>query len=580
MKPLFVHIPKTAGKSVRAALRNMDGLIDIGHSNLGNYARNQKRLGIAVQAEDYFTICFVRNPFARLRSAFYHLQEINDQDRGAITKDIIQKRTELMKTYGTNFRAFVMERGFEKFDISHFYPQAQWYQDKSGTRCVNFIGYFETLQDDFSALAKHLGYPTLTVPHRNKTVTKAYIDGKDGWSREMVDICYDFYRIDFDYLGYGRDPEQAAPVRKVPPVMSWEQMSKPPSDPVPENVPPQAAAEPLAPNKTGNNVEAVTYEISGMTRHAHATWYRGENCVFAPNKAALMAKGGLEKYILEGWIPDSPIITKETSICTFGSCFAANVARYLKMRGYNVLTANSRFGGNNMSYIIRCGEGMVNAPVIRQQFEWALENKKFDEDLWFDNDKTLAEYDEAIRAQTAQIFNQSEFFILTFGLSETWYNKRSGEAFWRAIPQHLYDESKHGFKLLEPEENFQNIERIYQLIRKHLGTQVKLLMTLSPIPLVATFRPVSCITANSFSKASLRCALDRMMRTYGQDKNLFYFPSFEIVKDYFHNPYEGDNRHVRPEVIQTIMGTFEKSFCDSYHEGAEREFSLETQKKA
>ena len=78
---------------------------------------------------------------------------------------------------------------------------------------------------------------------------------------------------------------------------------------------------------------------------------------------------------------------------------------------------------------------------------------------------------------------------------------------------------------------------------------------------MATFRPISCLTASSVSKAILRVAVDQLMRENPDDRALFYFPSYEIVKDFFVDPYEEDNRHPTPEVVKFIMMTFERYFC-------------------
>jgi len=88
--------------------------------------------------------------------------------------------------------------------------------------------------------------------------------------------------------------------------------------------------------------------------------------------------------------------------------------------------------------------------------------------------------------------------------------------------------------------------------------------TVSPVRLKATFRPASAITANSASKAILRAALDEFLREHTGllNRELFYFPSYEIVQDFFRDPYEDDNRHVRPAVAATVVRCFAENFCD------------------
>ena len=81
----------------------------------------------------------------------------------------------------------------------------------------------------------------------------------------------------------------------------------------------------------------------------------------------------------------------------------------------------------------------------------------------------------------------------------------NNQIFWKAIPADKFDENKHGFRISSVEENTNNLENICLLIKKHLH-KAKIIFTLSPIPLMATFRPQSCITANSISIVHPRAA--------------------------------------------------------------------------
>ena len=150
--------------------------------------------------------------------------------------------------------------------------------------------------------------------------------------------------------------------------------------------------------------------------------------------------------------------------------------------------------------------------------------------------------------------------MFTLGLSEIWYDKVSGEAFWRAIPKELFDEERHGFRVSSCDENYANLAAIRALIHT-ARPQAKIVFTLSPLPLMATFRPVSCLTASSVSKAILRVAVDQLMQDFSDDPNLFYFPSYEIVRDFSTDPFEEDNRHPKPEIIRLVMETFERHYC-------------------
>ncbi len=286
------------------------------------------------------------------------------------------------------------------------------------------------------------------------------------------------------------------------------------------------------------------------------TWFRGEHTNFNPDFAQMAEHDSALNWVIEGWRPAERTVTPQTRITAFGSCFAANISNWLAARNYDVLTRDE----GSSAYVVKCGEGMVNSYVIRQQFEWAFEGKRFEESLWHGYQAESYGYDEDVRRETLDIFSRTDLFILTFGLSEVWYDEVTGGVFWRSIPQEAYDPARHKFRVTTVEENKDNIRAIYALIRKH-RPDAKIVTTLSPVPLIATFRPVSCISANSVSKAVLRVALDELMREVGHEGYLHYWPSYEIITDVFHAPFKQDRRHLPKAVLDFVMMLFEQVWC-------------------
>ena len=301
----------------------------------------------------------------------------------------------------------------------------------------------------------------------------------------------------------------------------------------------------------------VAFQETSAKGPEFRTWFRGEHTNFNPKLDQIMAVEGPERFVLHGWLPEEPLIDKSTQITAFGSCFAANISNWLSERNFRVL---NRSGDATRAYVVTMGEGMVNSFVIRQQFEWAWENKVFDQPLWHGYKAEEYGYDEEVRQETRAIFDETEVFILTFGLSEVWYDEPTGNVFWRTIPKDVYDPDRHKFRLSTVEENRDNIRAIYDLIRRY-RPDAKIIVTLSPVPLIATFRDVSCITANSVSKATLRVAVDEVVREVRDEGHLFYWPSYELVTDVFRGPYKADRRHVRPVVLNYIMRLFETAWC-------------------
>lgn len=305
----------------------------------------------------------------------------------------------------------------------------------------------------------------------------------------------------------------------------------------------------------------IEYEMAGSVRSLSSTWFRGENCNFHPFRASFSEPDALMKYVGMGWLPDQPFLTRADQITTFGSCFASHVTKFLAEHGYNVGAPEAV-----APYVIRFGESMVNTAAIAQQFRWAYGETNFDEPLWHDMTGTAIEYTESMRQATRAVFDGSNAFIITLGLSEVWQNKITGEVFWRAIPEHQFDPRVHGFTILDTTENKANLATAYRIIRQH-RPRAAVIFTLSPVPLAATFRPISCVTANSVSKAILRVAVDEFMRAHPDDDRLFYFPSHEVVKDVIDAPFDEDLRHVRPDVVAQIMDLFARTYLKDFDSG-------------
>lgn len=290
----------------------------------------------------------------------------------------------------------------------------------------------------------------------------------------------------------------------------------------------------------------------------HGTWYRGPDTNFIPNKAQLRGEDGLARYILSGWMPPEPFIRKSDRVTSFGSCFAEHLTRVLDERGFDVSLKDASV---SKSYVIRFGEGLVNTFAIRQQLEWGFGEEVVDDALWFGANKEIAPPDPQVQGETAALLNRTDVFVITLGLSEVWYDKVSGGVFWRAVPADMFDEARHGFKVSTVEENRENLVAIRDVILRH-RPDAKLIFTLSPVPLLATFRPVSCLSASSVSKAVLRVALDEFIRGLPEGQtDTWYYPSYEAITQYFPDPFQNDNRHPKPRNVRMVLNHFLRFFC-------------------
>jgi hypothetical protein len=302
--------------------------------------------------------------------------------------------------------------------------------------------------------------------------------------------------------------------------------------------------------------KTYTAKVNGEERRIGSSFYRGDSANHAPYRGDVEKSSGIPDFILKGWMPDEPFIGADTNIVAFGSCFAANIGRYLASLGFQVTTQRE-----GTAYIQRISDGLVNVFAILQQFEWAWENRVPTVELWHGWKAEEYGYDEEVRLATRKLFDEAEVFVLTFGLSEVWYDEPTGEVFWRAVPQDKFDAARHKFRVATIDETLTGLRRIRELIRKH-RPDAKIIYTLSPIGLTATFRPVSCVTANSASKALLKACIDQLYREVRPaDPNFYYFPSYEVVLAGFREPFKDDLRHPHIHVLNCNMKAFERYFC-------------------
>ena len=90
---------------------------------------------------------------------------------------------------------------------------------------------------------------------------------------------------------------------------------------------------------------------------------------------------------------------------------------------------------------------------------------------------------------------------------------------------------------------------------------VRVILTVSPVPLVATAEPNHVLAATTYSKSVLRVAAEAAARRHSEVR---YFPSYEIVtgpqapKDFF----EADRRSVSSAAVAAVMDAF-LSACET-----------------
>jgi hypothetical protein len=87
-----------------------------------------------------------------------------------------------------------------------------------------------------------------------------------------------------------------------------------------------------------------------------------------------------------------------------------------------------------------------------------------------------------------------------------------------------------------------------------------MILTVSPVPLIATYEDQHVLVSNTYSKSVLRAAAEEISRRHSMCE---YFPSYEMITGH-HNQgawYEADLRSVRAEGVEYVMHTFFKHYA-------------------
>ena len=134
--------------------------------------------------------------------------------------------------------------------------------------------------------------------------------------------------------------------------------------------------------------------------------------------------------------------------------------------------------------------------------------------------------------------------MFTLGLTERWINSRLGYeyAICPGTVAGKFSRDVHKFTNLDYGELLQAMMSCVDLIRA-INPEVRIILTVSPIPLAATYECRHVLLSTIESKSLLR-SVAAVAGTFIVD----YFPSFEIVSSFpFRGVFENDLRSVKPQ---------------------------------
>lgn len=273
------------------------------------------------------------------------------------------------------------------------------------------------------------------------------------------------------------------------------------------------------------------------------------------------------------------LIEPDSRIVTAGSCFAQHVARHLCERGHAcfetepahpLLSAAVADAFNYGVYSARYG----NIYTARQLLQlWRRATGAFVpvDDRWdqdgacFDPFRPLIqpggfssvrEYVEDRRQHFAAVrraFVEMDVFVFTLGLTECWVSREDGAVYplCPGVGAGRYDAERHAFVNFTVDEVVADLGEFVASVRA-VNPRMKMILTVSPVPLAATAGPHHVLSASTYSKAVLRVAAEQLSRL----ADVYYFPAYEIVAAAGNDYFAADRRSLLESGVAQVMALF------------------------
>lgn len=301
------------------------------------------------------------------------------------------------------------------------------------------------------------------------------------------------------------------------------------------------------------------------------------------------AVGEVEHHALDPVVETRFRIAVDHKFSTAGSCFAQHISKRLSRLNFDYfipengshLTAEERADRGYGMFSARFG----NIYTVRQLLFLLLEclgKRPASEEPWLRADGRYVDpyrpniepsgfstAGEVIEARSEHLkfvrrmFLESQVFIFTLGLTEAWRSKESGDVFPLApgVAGGNYDPNLHEFVNFSIDEVRDDLHEFLSNL-KAINPQVRVLLTVSPVPLIATAEDRHVLVSTTYSKAVLRIAAEDARARYSW---VDYFPSFEIITGHFNGGryYADDLRDVNEAGVDHAMRCFMRHYVDN-----------------
>lgn len=286
------------------------------------------------------------------------------------------------------------------------------------------------------------------------------------------------------------------------------------------------------------------------------------------------------------------IISPEDAIAAAGSCFAQHITRNMRARsGFKVMDCEPAPSGIALSeedmsnysykqYTCRYGN-LYTVRQFVQLIEEAFENRENPEPVWerdgrfydamrpavepngFCSVSEVLSLREEHLLAVQKMVKSMDVLVFTLGLTEAWSNN-DGWVFPTA-PGTIagdYNEDRYVFNNFDFEQIKSDMDRLLALLEKYNeSSNFRMLLTVSPVPLTATYENEHILLAATYSKSVLRS----IAGYYSKKFNFIdYFPSYELITSHWSRGvfFKDNLREVAPEGVSIVMDTFFKEHAE------------------
>ena len=287
-------------------------------------------------------------------------------------------------------------------------------------------------------------------------------------------------------------------------------------------------------------------------------------------QGVLVTRGGRRLRPGRPRVLATALIGRDDRVVSAGSCFASNLVPYLEGAGVEYVRSeppHPAFAGlpDNLGYrgFSAAYGNIYSARHLLQLLQRVRGSFRPAEDRWHDGPLVIdpfrpglryparsdGEFDALLRQHLAAVrraLESATVFVFTLGLTESWVSAIDGAAY-PACPGTVagtFDPERHVFRNFSTAEVRADLEEFVAGLRQ-INPSVRVVLTVSPVPLVATATTEHVLTATTYSKAVLRAAAGEVVAA---DPAVTYFPAYEIVTgpQAPESFFESDRRDVSP----------------------------------